>query len=124
VATKDPKMKQGIRDAAEVKKIIVVVSSDEWLADLRQLGKGPNKPHITVAPWPIIIFAQRYDLHKDSRRYKHYRVSESAGIASGILTTALNHCSLNTLIQTPNPMSFLNGLCERPKKPFMTLPIE
>ena len=47
VATKDPKMKQGIRDAAEVKKIIVVVSSDEWLADLRQLGKGPNKPHIT-----------------------------------------------------------------------------
>ena len=117
-------MKQGIRDAAEVKKIIVVVSSDEWLADLRQLGKGPNKPHITAAPWPIIIIAQRYGLHKGNRRYKHYRVSESVGIASGIFTTALHHCGLNTVIQTPNSMSFLNGLCERPKKPLMILRVE
>ena len=107
------------------KKIYSGGDSDEWLAALEPMGTGPNKPQITAAPQLIIIFAQRYGLHKDGRRYKHYYVSESVGIASGILITALHHCGLSTLIHTPNPMSSLKDLCNQPKneKLIMIMPV-
>ncbi len=127
VAIKDAKIKQRIRDAAEAeeREFYDGGGGDEWLSALEPIGTGPNKPHITTAPWLIVIFAQRYGLRNDGTRYKHYYVPESVGIATGILITALHNCGLSTLTHTPNPMSFLNDLCQRPKneKPVMIMPV-
>jgi hypothetical protein len=51
----------------------------------------------------------------------HYYVTESVGIATGILITALHHAGLATLTHTPSPMGFLSRLLERPgaEKPLM-----
>ena len=69
---------------------------DECLAVLEPIGTGPSKPHITTAPWLIIVFAQRYGMRDDGTKYKHYYVSESVGIATGILIPALHNCGLST----------------------------
>ena len=127
VAIKNAEMKQRIRDAAEAEEQAFYNGGggDEWLQALEPIGTGPQKPHITSAPWLIVVFAQRYGLRDNGTRFKHYYVPESVGIASGILITALHNCGLSTLIHTPNPMSFLNELCQRPKneKPVMILPV-
>ena len=127
VAVKDAAIKQKIRDAAETEERAFYSGGggDEWLAALEPIGTSSKKPHITKAPWLIIVFAQRYGLRKDGTKYKHYYVPESVGIASGILITALHNCGLSALIHTPNPMSFLNELCQRPKneKPVMIMPV-
>ena len=127
VAIKNAEIKRKIRDAAEAEELAFYNGggSDEWLKALEPIGTSPDKPHITIAPWLIIVFAQRYGLRDDGTRYKHYYVPESVGIASGFLITALHNCGLSTLIHTPNPMSFLNEVCQRPKneKPVMIIPV-
>ena len=127
VAIKDAEIKKRIRAAVEEEERAFYNGGggDEWLAALEPIGTTPDKPHITAAPWLIIVFAQRYGLRNDGTRYKHYYVPESVGIASGILITALHNSGLSMLIHTPNPMSFLNELCNRPKneKPIMIIPV-
>jgi len=54
---------------------------------------------------------------------KHYYVSESVGIATGLLIAALHHAGLATLTHTPSPMRFLNEILCRPahERPFLLL---
>ena len=54
---------------------------------------------------------------------KNYYVSQSTGIACGMLITALHHAGLATLTHTPSPMGFLNKILDRPKheRPFLLL---
>ena len=33
---------------------------DEWLKALEPIGTTADKPHLTVAPWLIVVFAQRW----------------------------------------------------------------
>lgn len=126
-AISDPAMKARIRAAAEDEEraFYAGAGGDEWLAALEPIGTGPEKPHLTDAPWLIVIFAQRYGLTEDGTRYKNYYVNESVGIATGFLIAALHHAGLVCLEHTPNPMAFLNGLCARPaqEKPVMILPV-
>ena len=88
-------------------------------------GTNFNKPHLEIAPWLIIIFSERYELNDDGSRHKNYYVNESVGIASGFLISALHIAGLSILTHTPNPMLFLNQICERPKnyKPIMILAV-
>ena len=127
VAISDPAMKARIREAAEIEEQAFYDGGggDEWLAALEPIGTGPTKKHLTDAPWLIVVFAQRYGLKPDGSRYKHYYVPESVGIATGLLVAALHHAGLTCLIHTPNPMRFLNGLCNRPanEKPVMIIPV-
>lgn len=126
VAISDPAMKARIRAAAEEEEQAFYAGGggDEWLAALEPVGTGPDKPHLTIAPWLIVVFAQRYGL-EDGQRHKHYYVPESVGIACGMLISAIHHAGLVTLEHTPNPMKFLNDLCNRPdnEKPVMILPV-
>lgn len=126
VAISDPAMKARIREAAEEEERAFYAGGggDEWLSALEPVGTGPDKPHLTVAPWLIVVFAQRYGL-RDGVRHKHYYVPESVGIACGMLIAAIHHAGLVTLEHTPNPMKFLNELCGRPdnEKPVMVLPV-
>ncbi|MFN4156974.1 MAG: nitroreductase family protein [Gemmobacter sp.] len=126
-AIADPAMKARIRTAAEEeeREFYAGGGGDEWLAALEPVGTGPEKPHLTDAPWLIVIFAQRYGITEDGTRYKNYYVPESVGIATGFLIAALHHAGLVCLEHTPNPMKFLGPLCGRPdhEKPVMILPV-
>ena len=127
VAIADPAMKARIREAAEDEERAFYSggAGDEWLAALEPIGTGVDKPHLTDAPWLIVVFAQRYGLTDDGTRYKNYYVPESVGIATGMLITALHHAGLVCLEHTPNPMKFLPEMCGRPdhEKAVMILPV-
>jgi iodotyrosine deiodinase len=127
VAISDPAMKARIREGAEEEERAFYQGGggDEWLAALEPIGTGAAKPHLTDAPWLIVVFAQRYGLTEDGTRYKNYYVPESVGIATGILITAIHHAGLVCLEHTPNPMKFLAEMCGRPahEKPVMILPV-
>ena len=88
---------------------------EEWLDALAPLGTDANKPFLEDAPALIAIFAQKYGLNPDGSKFSHYYYPESVGIATGFLIAALHHAGLATLTHTPNPMKFLNEICERPK---------
>lgn len=125
-AVADPAMKAEIRAAAEAEeeKFYSGGAPDAWLKALEPIGTDASKPHLTIAPWLIVIFAQRWGM-RDGTRVKHYYVPESVGIATGLLITALHKAGLSCLTHTPNPMAFLNGLCDRPEaeKPVMILAV-
>ena len=127
VAIKDLSMKKLIRKAAEreEKNFYSGGASDEWISALEPIGTGISKPHLTEAPWLIVVFAERYRKNEDGSRQKNYYVPESVGIAMGFLIAAIHTAGLVCLEHTPNPMKFLNDLCGRPsnEKPIMILPV-
>jgi nitroreductase len=126
VAISNPNMKAQVRAAAEIEeeKFYDGGGGDAWLKALEPIGTDASKPHLDIAPWLIIVFAQRWG-HRDGERVKHYYVPESVGIATGMLITALHTAGLSCLTHTPNPMKFLNELCRRPEneKPVMILAV-
>ncbi len=125
VAVSDAGTKHAIRLAAEEeeRQFYAGGAGDEWLKALEPMGTGVSKPHLEIAPWLIVVFAQRWGEFDDGTRYKNYYVPESVGIATGFLIAALHHAGLVALTHTPNPMRFLNGLLGRPasEKPVMIL---
>jgi len=60
------------------------------------------------------FFAERRGGVEVGMEDKNYYVTESVGIATGILITALHNAGLATLTHTPKPMGFLNKICNRP----------
>lgn len=126
-AISNPETKHAIRVAAEDEeaKFYDGAAGNEWLSALEPMGTGVSKPHLDVAPWLIVIFAQRWGEFDDGTRYKNYYVPESVGIATGFLIAALHHAGLATLTHTPNPMKFLGDLLGRPtsEKPMMILAV-
>ena len=109
--------KRRVREAAEAeeREFYEHRAPQEWLDALAPLGTDSDKPFLEEAPVLIAIFAQKYGLHADGSRYSHYYYPESVGIATGFLLAALHHAGLATLTHTPNPMKFLNEICDRPK---------
>lgn len=120
-AISNPDMKRRIRLAAEEEERAFYGgrASDEWLDALSPLGTDASKPFLETAPWLIAIFAQK----KGPDGEKHYYVTESVGIAIGMLITTLHSAGLATLTHTPAPMNFLREICERPttEKPLVLL---
>ena len=120
-------LKAQIRAAAEEEERAFYAGGggDEWLKALEPIGTGADKPHLTVAPWLIVVFAERWGVTEDGTRYKNYYVPESVGIATGFLIAALHRAGLACLEHTPNLMSFLNAALGRPgsEKPVMILPV-
>ena len=127
VAIENPQLKRQIREAAEEEeqRFYAGGGGDEWIKALEPMGTNADKPHLEIAPWLIVIFAQRYGELASGERYKNYYVPDSVGIATGFLISALHHAGLVSLTHTPNPMRFLNALLGRPKseKPVMILTV-
>ena len=117
--------KKKIREAAEVeeREFYEHRASAEWLAALEPLGTDSNKPFLETAPYLIAVFLQKYAMLDDGRKVKHYYPTESTGLATGILITALHQAGLVCLTHTPSPMKFLNEILGRPKteRPFLLL---
>ena len=121
----DPDTKADIRKAAEEEEKLLYSerAPKEWLEALAPLGTDENKPFLEIAPYLIVIFAESYSLDEGGSKTKNYYVSESVGIATGILITALHNAGLATLTHTPSPMRFLNEILSRPadERPFLLL---
>lgn len=125
VVVGDPDVKKKIREEAEIEERAFYAGKapPEWIAALEHLGTDEHKPFLERAPWLIVIFAESYEVLDDGTKAKNYYVTESVGIATGMLITALHHAGLVTLTHTPSPMKFLNELLGRPdnERPFLIL---
>lgn len=121
----DPAMKKKIRTAAEEEERAFYAgrAGEEWIEALRPLGTDDSKPFLEIAPWLICIFGERKSASADGKFRKNYYVPESVSIATGFLIAALHRAGLATLTHTPNPMSFLTEICQRPdhNKPYILL---
>lgn len=117
--------KKALRAAAEdeEREFYETKASGEWLDALEPLGTDSEKPFLETAPYLIVIFGQRKGGMMPGEKRQNYYVNESVGIAAGMLITALHDAGLATLTHTPNPMKFLNEICDRPshEKPMMVL---
>lgn len=120
-----PAMKRKIRLAAEEEERAFYEgrAGEEWLDALKPLGTDDSKPFLETAPWLICIFGERKSTSADGKLRKNYYVPESVSIATGFLIAALHRAGLATLTHTPNPMSFLTDICDRPdhNKPYILL---
>ena len=120
-----PEKKRAIREAAEAEErdFYAGRAGKEWLEALAPIGTDWEKPYLELAPWLICIFAQRRGGVSGGEDRKNYYIHESVGIATGLLLAACHSAGLATLVHTPNPMGFLNDICNRPatEKPFLIL---
>ena len=131
VVVSDPEVKRKIRIAAEEEErdFYTHRAPQEWLDALAHLGTDSNKPFLEDAPYLIIVFRVDYGLAIEpdgsERKMKHYYVTESVGIAVGMLLSALHIAGLATLTHTPSPMGFLCEVLNRPKneRPFVLIPV-
>lgn len=116
VAVSDPRLKTEIRAAAEQEErdFYQHRAPPEWLEALAPLGTDENKPYLETAPWLIAVFSKRHGERADGTRVPHYYVTESVGLATGVLIAALHHAGLVSLTHTPSPMGFLNTVLDRP----------
>jgi nitroreductase len=122
-AISSPAIKHRIRLAAEEEERVFYASraGQEWLDALAPLGTDEDKSFLDIAPWPIVVFGQRRGGIDPGDTRQNYYVTESTGIACGLLLTALHSAGLATLTHTPSPMGFLREICGRPadEKPLM-----
>ncbi|MDQ2920300.1 MAG: nitroreductase family protein [Acidobacteriota bacterium] len=116
VVVTDPSLKRQIRVAAEQEEqeFYQRRAPKEWLEALAPLGTDEHKPFLETAPYLIAIFLERYGRLPDGRQVKNYYPTESVGIATGILITAIQQVGLVSLTHTPSPMKFLNAALKRP----------
>ncbi len=125
VVVSNPEIKKKIRLAAEEeeRKFYQQRATQEWLKDLEPLGTDEHKPFLETAPYLIVIFLKKFTVDEDGSKHKNYYTSESVGIATGMLISALHMSGVATLTHTPSPMKFLNEILGRPsyEKPFLIL---
>jgi iodotyrosine deiodinase len=125
VAVSNASLKREIRRAAEEEERAFYGgrAPADWLEALAPLGTDAEKPFLERAPWLIVVFGESWGRMPDGSRRKNYYVTESVGIATGMLISALHLAGLATLTHTPSPMKFLNAILGRPdnERPFLVL---
>jgi iodotyrosine deiodinase len=127
VAIDDPALKARLRAAVEAEEYRSYTERmpAEWRAALRPIGTNHIKPHMTDAPWLVVLFAQKYGIGPEGAPIKNYYVDESVGIAAGMFIAAIHATGLVTLPHTPSPMGFLRDTLGRGahEKPVLLLPV-
>ena len=125
VAVSDPDVKKQIREGAEKEErdFYARRAPREWLEALAPLGTDWQKPFLEEAPYLIVIFGLSNTILPDGKKLKNYYLTESVGIATGMLITAIHNAGLASLTHTPSPMGFLNKILDRPanERPFLVL---
>ncbi len=111
-----PELKHRIRLEAEKEEAAFYAgkAGQEWLEALAPLGTDSDKSFLDIAPYLIVVFGQRRGGIHPGDDKKNYYVTESVGIACGLMLAALHRAGLATLTHTPSPMGFLREICNRP----------
>ena len=125
VIVSSPEIKRTIRVAAEEeeKAFYGGRAPGDWLEALAPLQTDERKPFLESAPYLIVVFGESYAIDESGDKSKNYYVTESVGIATGMLITAIHRAGLVSLTHTPSPMGFLNEILGRPEneRPFLIL---
>ena len=120
-----PDLKHRIRLAAEEEEAAFYAgkAGQDWLAALAPLGTDADKSFLDIAPYLIVVFGQRRGGIDPGDDKQNYYVTESVGIACGLMLATLHTAGLATLTHTPSPMGFLRDICCRPssEKPLMII---
>jgi nitroreductase len=123
----DPALKRKIRIAAEEEEKLNYSRrmNVEWLRDLAPLGTDENKTFLEIAPVLIVVFKRPYEIEDGNSKHQNYYVSESVGIACGMLIAAIHHAGLACLTHTPSPMDFLERILDRPsnERAYLLIPV-
>lgn len=118
-----PELKHRIRIEAEKEEAAFYAgkAGQEWLEALAPIGTDADKGFLEIAPALIVVFGQRKGGLGPGDKKQNYYVTESVGIACGLLLASLHQAGLATLTHTPSPMGFLREICGRPddEKPVM-----
>lgn len=127
VAVANPELKAAMRRAAEEEERAFYHgrAPQEWIDALAPLGTDEHKPHLTDAPWVVVLFRQSHGVNADGSKRTFYYTQESCGIAAGFFIAAVHQMGLVTLTHTPNPMGFLGELLGRPphEKAMLVMPV-
>jgi len=125
-AISSAEIKSKIREAAEKEEYENYHGrmTDRWLKDLESFGTDHIKPFLEIAPWIIVVMKRSYELVNGEKKNNYY-ATESVGLATGFLLTAIHNAGLVALTHTPSPMNFLSKVLERPanEKPFLLIPV-
>ena len=116
VAIRQADLQQKIREAAEAeeRKTYDERMPEAWAEVLAPLGTDAVKPHLTDAPWVVVLFKQKKRQRPNGEWGPTYYTTESCGIAAGMFIQAVHNMGLVTLTHTPSPMGFLRELLKRP----------
>ena len=108
VVVSDPEVKRAVRVAAEEEERAFYGGSApvEWLEALAPLGTDEAKPFLERAPYLIVVFGESYAVEKSGEKSKNYYVTESVGIATGMLITAIHRAGLVSLTPPPHRWRF------------------
>lgn len=121
-----PEMKKKIREAAEIeeKENYAGRMSERWVKDLEHFDTNWEKPFLEIAPYLIIVCKRAYEM-EEGEKVNNYYVTESVGLAAGMLLSAIHNAGLVSLTHTPSPMNFLTKLLNRPEneRPFLLIPV-
>lgn len=125
VVVSDPQVKRRLRQAAEEveRQFYARRAPRQWLDALAPLGTDAGKPFLETAPYLIVVFVRPYEVRPDGSKRKNYYPTESVGIATGLLITALHRAGLVSLPYTPSPMGFLREIlpCPEGARPMLIL---
>jgi nitroreductase len=79
VAISTPDVKRQLREAAEreERSFYAGKAPQAWLDALAPLGTDEHKPHLTDAPWVVVLFRQAYGLNEDGTKRTFYYTEES-----------------------------------------------
>lgn len=123
----NPAVKKKIRLAAEKEEYESYTHrmSREWLEDLKKIGTDWRKSFLEIAPWLIVVFRRIYETEGNGTKRNNYYVTESIGLACGMLLMAIHNAGLAALTHTPSPMNFLGKTLGRPEneRPFLLIPV-
>lgn len=125
VSNKDLKHEIRLLAEAEERENYASRMGEDWKKDLKAFGTDAVKEFIDVVPWLIVVMRKPFDLDAEQKKQKNYYVTESVGIATGMLIAAIHQAGLVTLTHTPSPMDFLGKVLNRPsnEKPYLLLPV-
>ena len=99
VIVSDRIVKRQIREAAEKveREFYESASTQTWVKALDHLGTDQHKPFLETAPYLIVIFSQLHGFLPDGGKKKHYYVTESVGIATGMLVCLSRQYTMRVL---------------------------
>jgi iodotyrosine deiodinase len=132
VVVQNPELKRRIRAAAEQEEFEFYHNraTPEWQDAVPPAGTDlGDKRFLEIAPCLIVVFRQDFELRRlpdgTFEKVRNHYVTESVGIAVGVLLCALHVAGLATLTHTPIPMGFLTRELGRPEheSPFAIIPI-